>query len=300
MRARCGPAAPMFLCGSRPAQHWDGGVAGGARALRHPDVRDQRRDPGHYYTSCRASEASPNITMDDGCDLVTVMHKMTKILPPERLRRHGRDLDGRPRLRAMAATKLKFPVIAISDADTKHLFDNRYGDGPEHARRRAARHEHAGRGLDGRHRRLRLVRPMVSRAREGMGATVMVTESIRSARSKRRWTASRARWKGRPEGDPVHHVTGSKVGHPQRCAAMKDGASSATQATSTSARASRRFERMAVSKRQARVRGRVQQAQRVASASACWARPPHQPGVGREYPCVMDISFMNRALSVIA
>ena len=88
-------------------------------------------DDDSYYRHINAlCDKAPQITMDDGCDLVTVLHtKMTKYL---------RDVfagteetsTGVTRLRAMAKDKkLKFPVIAINDADTKHLFDNRYGTG---------------------------------------------------------------------------------------------------------------------------------------------------------------------------
>ena len=63
------------------------------------------------------------------------------------------------RLRAMEKDGvLKFPVIAVNDAETKHFFDNRYGTGQSTHRRRHPRHQHAARRPQGRRLRLRLVR----------------------------------------------------------------------------------------------------------------------------------------------
>src|SRR3989338_5522173 len=73
---------------------------------------------------------SPHITMDDGADLVSTIHKEPG--------RFGRDIIGGTeetttgviRLRSLEAQgKLRYPVIAVNDANTKHLFDNRYGTG---------------------------------------------------------------------------------------------------------------------------------------------------------------------------
>ena len=82
------------------------------------------------------------------------------------------------RLKAMEADgALAFPVIAVNDARTKHLFDNRYGTGQSHARRHHPRDERPARRQELRRRRLRLVRPRRRDAgARGMGAHVIVTE----------------------------------------------------------------------------------------------------------------------------
>jgi adenosylhomocysteinase len=91
--------------------------------------RGEDRDT--YYAHLNAvADTKPQITMDDGCDLVSLLHK-------ERPRQVGDVLAGTEetttgviRLKAMAADKaLGFPVVAVNEARTKHLFDNRYGTG---------------------------------------------------------------------------------------------------------------------------------------------------------------------------
>ena len=68
--------------------------------------------------------------MDDGCDLVTVLHTKMKPFLKDVFAGTEETSTGVTRLRAMAADKtLRYPVVAINDADTKHLFDNRYGTG---------------------------------------------------------------------------------------------------------------------------------------------------------------------------
>jgi len=72
----------------------------------------------------------PSLTMDDGADLVSMLHKERQNQIPDIIGSTEETTTGVIRLRAMAADgALKFPVIAVNDADTKHLFDNRYGTG---------------------------------------------------------------------------------------------------------------------------------------------------------------------------
>ncbi|HXF60552.1 MAG TPA: adenosylhomocysteinase, partial [Caldilineaceae bacterium] len=72
----------------------------------------------------------PNITMDDGMDLVAMLHTKRSELLPDVIGGTEETTTGVIRLRAMAAQgKLRFPVIAVNDAQTKHFFDNRYGTG---------------------------------------------------------------------------------------------------------------------------------------------------------------------------
>lgn len=84
-----------------------------------------------YYKHIEAAIAhKPQITMDDGADLVSTLHKDHRDLLPNVIGGTEETTTGVIRLRAMAADKaLAFPVIAVNDAMTKHFFDNRYGTG---------------------------------------------------------------------------------------------------------------------------------------------------------------------------
>ncbi len=75
-------------------------------------------------------DAKPQITMDDGADLVSLLHNKRSDAAKHIMASMEETTTGVIRLRAMEkAGELKFPVIAVNDADTKHLFDNRYGTG---------------------------------------------------------------------------------------------------------------------------------------------------------------------------
>jgi adenosylhomocysteinase len=75
-------------------------------------------------------DTRPNITMDDGMDLVAMLHTKRSDLLPNVIGGTEETTTGVIRLRAMAAQgKLRFPVVAVNDAETKHFFDNRYGTG---------------------------------------------------------------------------------------------------------------------------------------------------------------------------
>lgn len=84
-----------------------------------------------YYKHIGAAlDHKPNVTMDDGADLVSTLHKERRELLDEVLGGTEETTTGVIRLRAMAADgALEFPVIAVNDATTKHFFDNRYGTG---------------------------------------------------------------------------------------------------------------------------------------------------------------------------
>jgi adenosylhomocysteinase len=84
-----------------------------------------------YYKHINAAlDHQPHVTMDDGADLVSTLHKSRRELLPNMLGGTEETTTGVIRLRAMAADgALAFPVIAVNDAMTKHLFDNRYGTG---------------------------------------------------------------------------------------------------------------------------------------------------------------------------
>jgi adenosylhomocysteinase len=91
--------------------------------------RGEDRDT--YYAHLRAvADIHPVITMDDGCDLVSLLHSDRRSQLAEILAGTEETTTGVIRLRAMAADDaLAFPVVAVNEALTKHLFDNRYGTG---------------------------------------------------------------------------------------------------------------------------------------------------------------------------
>jgi adenosylhomocysteinase len=84
-----------------------------------------------YYAHLNAvADTHPQITMDDGCDLVGLLHEERPTQLVEVLAGTEETTTGVIRLKAMAADRaLKFPVVAVNEAQTKHLFDNRYGTG---------------------------------------------------------------------------------------------------------------------------------------------------------------------------
>ena len=91
--------------------------------------RGEDRDT--YYAHLNAvADVHPTITMDDGCDLVSLLHSERPGQVSEVLAGTEETTTGVIRLKAMAADgALKFPVVAVNEAQTKHLFDNRYGTG---------------------------------------------------------------------------------------------------------------------------------------------------------------------------
>ncbi len=123
--------ADVALCGSNPLSTNDAVAAALVDQHEIKTYAIKGEDDSTYYTHIAAALAHrPDLTMDDGADLVTVLH-----------RNGGRVLDrvmggteetttGVVRLKAMAAQgKLRYPIIAVNEADTKHMFDNRYGTG---------------------------------------------------------------------------------------------------------------------------------------------------------------------------
>ena len=88
-------------------------------------------DNKQYYRHINSTlDFEPTMTQDDGCDLVNTLHSKRRNLIPNIVGGTEETTTGVIRLRAMEKDgKLAFPVIAVNDADTKHLFDNRYGTG---------------------------------------------------------------------------------------------------------------------------------------------------------------------------
>jgi adenosylhomocysteinase len=84
-----------------------------------------------YYRHLKAAlDFKPKITLDDGADLVTLLHQKYSVYAKEMIASLEETTTGVIRLRSLAANKkLLLPVVAVNDAKTKHLFDNRYGTG---------------------------------------------------------------------------------------------------------------------------------------------------------------------------
>ncbi len=123
--------ASVALCASNPLSTQDDVSAALVRDYAIPVFAIKGENNEVYYQHITAAlEHRPHITMDDGADLVTVLHTKRKELLPEVIGGTEETTTGVIRLKAMAAEGvLRYPIVAINDAMTKHLFDNRYGTG---------------------------------------------------------------------------------------------------------------------------------------------------------------------------
>ncbi len=127
--------AELRLCASNPLSTQDDVAASLVEHFGVPVFAIKGEDTGTYYRHINSVLSfSPHITMDDGADLVSTIHKSTRA--PEHqstsLPWGGTEetTTGVIRLRSLAKTgKLSYPIIAVNDAKTKYLFDNRYGTG---------------------------------------------------------------------------------------------------------------------------------------------------------------------------
>jgi adenosylhomocysteinase len=170
--------ANLFLCASNPLSTQDDVAASLVTDYGIPVYAIKGEDKETYYKHLNAVlDAHPNITMDDGADLVSLLHSERPKQIKEIIGSCEETTTGVIRLKAMAKDKaLKLPVFAVNDSDTKHMFDNRYGTGQS--------------TLDGFLRATNILlagkkfvvcgygwcgRGLASRAR-GMGALVIVTE----------------------------------------------------------------------------------------------------------------------------
>ena len=123
--------ADLVLCASNPLSTQDDVAAALVEKYQVPVYAIRGESAAVYYQHIQAAlDHKPQITMDDGADLVSEMHKGRTELLTNMLGGTEETTTGVIRLRAMTkAGALKFPVIAVNDAMTKHLFDNRYGTG---------------------------------------------------------------------------------------------------------------------------------------------------------------------------
>jgi adenosylhomocysteinase len=123
--------ANLVLCASNPLSTQDDVAAALVDRYKIPVYAIRGESTETYYQHINAVlDHQPVITMDDGADLVSEIHKSRTELISNMLGGTEETTTGVIRLRAMAGNgELKFPVIAVNDAMTKHLFDNRYGTG---------------------------------------------------------------------------------------------------------------------------------------------------------------------------
>ncbi len=123
--------ADVALCASNPLSTQDDVAASLVRDYNIPVFAIKGEDNDSYYSHIMAAvDHKPQLTMDDGADLVTVLHTKRKAELSNVIGGTEETTTGVIRLRAMAKEGvLGYPIMAVNDADTKHLFDNRYGTG---------------------------------------------------------------------------------------------------------------------------------------------------------------------------
>ena len=131
MRTMQAGGADIVVTASNPLSTQDDVAAALVAQYEIPVYAIKGEDDKTYYKNLRAAlDHAPHITMDDGADLVSTIHKERRDLIPNIIGGTEETTTGVIRLRAMAADKmLEFPVMAVNDAMTKHFFDNRYGTG---------------------------------------------------------------------------------------------------------------------------------------------------------------------------
>lgn len=123
--------ADVVLCASNPLSTQDDVAASLVKDYEISVFARRGENNKVYYSHIESALGhKPNITMDDGADLVSTIHKSRKDLVAGLLGSTEETTTGIIRLRSLEKSgKLLFPVVAVNDADTKHLFDNRYGTG---------------------------------------------------------------------------------------------------------------------------------------------------------------------------
>jgi adenosylhomocysteinase len=123
--------ADLALCASNPLSTQDDTAAALVSEHGISVYAEKGEDHTRYYRHIEAVLATrPQVTMDDGADLISQLHGAHRDLAPDVIGGTEETTTGVIRLRAMEREGvLAFPVIAVNDADTKHLFDNRYGTG---------------------------------------------------------------------------------------------------------------------------------------------------------------------------
>jgi len=123
--------ADVYICASNPLSTQDDVAAALVKELKVGVFAIKGEDTKTYYSHIKAVLAvKPDITMDDGADLVSSIHQRPPSVHANIIGGTEETTTGVIRLRALAREgKLRYPIIAVNDAMTKHLFDNRYGTG---------------------------------------------------------------------------------------------------------------------------------------------------------------------------
>lgn len=123
--------AQVALCASNPLSTQDDAAAALVEVYGIPTFSIRGEDNDTYYEHIRSAlEQGPHITLDDGADLVATIHTERQDLIYNIIGGTEETTTGVIRLRALAGnSKLRYPIIAVNEADTKHFFDNRYGTG---------------------------------------------------------------------------------------------------------------------------------------------------------------------------
>ncbi|MDQ3491710.1 MAG: adenosylhomocysteinase [Chloroflexota bacterium] len=131
MRTLKAGGAEVALCASNPLSTKDDVAAALVAEYGISTYARRGEDRDTYYAHLNAvADTLPQVTMDDGCDLVSLLHQERPEQLDQILAGTEETTTGVIRLKAMAADgALAFPVVAVNEARTKHLFDNRYGTG---------------------------------------------------------------------------------------------------------------------------------------------------------------------------
>jgi adenosylhomocysteinase len=229
MRALVAGGAEVVLCASNPLSTQDDTAAALVAAYGVATYARNGVDRDGYYAHIDAAlDTAPHYVFDDGCDLVNTLHTARTDVLDGVLAGCEETTTGVIRLRRMAAEDaLRFPVVAVNDTDTKHMFDNRYGTGQStlDAIFRATNTLLAGKtvvvagyGYCG--------RGVASRAK-GMGANVVVTEIDPTKALDAAMDGFRVLPMARAAavGDVFITVTGNRdVIRPEHIELMRDGA----------------------------------------------------------------------------
>jgi len=131
MRTLKAGGADVVVCASNPLSTQDDVTASLVEHYQIPVFAIKGEDNDTYYKHIRSAlDHQPMITMDDGADLVCTIHTERRELIENIMGGTEETTTGVIRLRSMEANAvLMYPIVAVNDADTKHLFDNRYGTG---------------------------------------------------------------------------------------------------------------------------------------------------------------------------
>ena len=123
--------AQVALCASNPLSTQDETAAALVAEYGIPTFAVNGEDTESYYQNLQSAlNTKPNLTMDDGADLVALAHTDRTDVLEDIVGGTEETTTGVIRLKSLAADgKLNYPIVAVNDADTKHFFDNRYGTG---------------------------------------------------------------------------------------------------------------------------------------------------------------------------